>query len=77
MIRTQIYLSDVEKTGLSRIAAQTGMSQSDLIRHAIDAFIEGSQDQDRTRVIQDVAGVWAARKNLPDLRDLRTGWNNR
>jgi hypothetical protein len=77
MIRTQIYLSEAEKTGLSRVAAQTGLSQSDLIRRAIDVFIDGEQDEDRSRVIQDIAGVWAERNDIPDVNELRAGWNNR
>jgi hypothetical protein len=77
MIRTQIYLSETEKTGLSRAAAKTGLSQSDLIRRAIDVFINGEQDEDRSRVIRDVAGVWTGRDDLPDVNELRAGWNNR
>ncbi|MBN1129970.1 MAG: CopG family transcriptional regulator [Chitinispirillaceae bacterium] len=77
MIRTQIYLSETEKTALSRVAAKTGLSQSDLIRRAIDSFIDREHGEDRGRVIKDVAGIWADRNDLPDLVNLRAGWNRR
>jgi len=71
MVRTQIYLTDEEKTALQDIANETGVSQSELIRHAIDRFIERQQEKDRKTLFQKARGLWKDREDLPDFRILR------
>ena len=39
MVRTQIYLTEEEKKGLKSAALAQGVSQSDLIRQAIDDLL--------------------------------------
>ena len=77
MVRTQIYLTDEEKRGLESAAAARGVSQSDLIRQAIDELLARTGNVDRGGVLGEVAGVWASRDDLPDTRALRTGWRGR
>ena len=43
MIRTQVYLTEQEHTELRRLSRQFKQSQSELIRQAVDYFIEKSQ----------------------------------
>jgi predicted transcriptional regulator len=38
--RTQIYLDDAQDARLSRLAASAGVTKSNLIREAIDTFLE-------------------------------------
>lgn len=71
MVRTQIYLTDEEKAFLQKIAEETGVSQSELIRQAIDRFIERRQVKDRRTLLQKAKGLWKDRKDLPDFRALR------
>ena len=59
MIRTQIYLTEQEHTELRRLSRQFKQSQSELIRQAIDHFIEKSQQQNRTKILQAAAGLWS------------------
>jgi hypothetical protein len=77
MVRTQIYLTDKEKKGLENAALSQGVSQSELIRHAIDELLLKSEQTNKTLIVREVAGIWAERNDLPDIRELRTGWRKR
>lgn len=71
MVRTQIYLTDEEKAALQDIADETGVSQSELIRQAIDRFIERRKEKDRKTLLQKARGLWKDREDLPDFHALR------
>ncbi len=73
MIRVQIYLTSVEKQKLRALAHETGHSQSELIREAIDRFIEISlmQKKNKLSAIQAAKGLWQDRTDLPDFIELR------
>ena len=77
MVRTQIYLTDEEKKGLETAAQTRGVSQSDLIRRAIDALLVRDRGADRRTVLDEIAGIWADRRNIPSARSFRTGWRRR
>ena len=74
MVRTQIYLTEEEKAGVEAVAASRGISQSDVIRLAVDDLLAGQGVKDKTALIDRIAGVWAGREDLPDVRQLRAGW---
>ena len=74
MVRTQIYLTDEEKKGLQVTAQRKGISQSDLIRRAIDELLAKSGTLDKSAVLDEIAGIWSGRDDVPDLRELRNGW---
>lgn len=71
MVRTQIYLTEEERAALRRIAQQTGRKQSELIRRAIDDFIDRFQPRDRRAMLEQARGMWKDRDDLPDFRALR------
>jgi hypothetical protein len=71
MLRTQIYLTAEERTALRLMARQTGKKQSELIRRAIDDFIERFQPRERLASLSQARGMWQERDDLPDFRDLR------
>jgi hypothetical protein len=75
MIRTQIYLTDKQRKELLFIAGKTGKKQSEIIREAIDCLIEQSGRNRQKTSLQDAAGIWKNRKDLPDFRALRSEWN--
>lgn len=77
MVRTQIYLTDEEKRGLEAAAASRGVSQSDLIRQAIDDLLARVGATDRSDILDEIAGVWRGRTDTPDVRALRSGWRGR
>lgn len=75
MVRTQVYLTEKEKTGLDKVSRASGKRQSELIREAVDKFlvvVEGSQ---RDAVLDEVAGLWKDRTDLPDFAAVRRSWD--
>jgi len=71
MVRTQIYLTENEKATLESISKDTGKSQSELIRTAIERFIGDFEPGHRLARLRQARGLWRGRKDLPDLRELR------
>jgi hypothetical protein len=77
MVRTQVYLTEKEKNGLESTALSHGVSQSDLIRQAIDELLARTGKIDKISILDEIAGIWSGRDDIADLRDLRTGWRGR
>ena len=75
MGRTQIYLTENEKTALGTLGDVTDKAQSELIREAIDDLIARSSKDRRAAVLNNAAGLWKTRKDLPDFRSVRKGWD--
>ncbi len=71
MVRTQIYLTDAEQKGLRALSRRTGLTQSEIIRQAIDSFLSGEQETDRAALLRQARGLWRDRDDLPDFRALR------
>ena len=71
MVRTQIYLTKDERDGLNAVAKSTGKKQSELIREALDRFLDTSHGSRRTAVLKDAAGMWRNRTDLPDFAATR------
>jgi predicted transcriptional regulator len=74
MIRVQIYLSEKEKEAIQAIALEIGKSQSQLIRQAVDQFIEKFKEPDTKKFLQQAKGLWKDRQDLPDFSRLRQEW---
>ena len=77
MVRTQVYLTEEEKSSLESVALSQGVSQSDLIRKAIDELLAKTVQVDKASILDEIAGIWSDRKDVPDIRELRTGWRKR
>lgn len=71
MIRTQVYLTPDQVDALRSIAQRSGRKQSQLIRDALDAFIDNSRDESREAILMRAAGMWKEREDLPDFAALR------
>ena len=77
MVRTQIYLTEEEKNSLESTALSQGVSQSDLIRRAIDEMLAKTSVVNKGAILDEIAGIWSQRNDIPDIREMRTGWRNR
>jgi Ribbon-helix-helix domain len=75
MVRTQIYMTKSQRDGLKAIAKAAGKKQSELIREAIDRLIEEVSGGRRETILREAAGIWKDRKDLPDFRAVRAGWD--
>ena len=75
MIRTQIYLTEEERTALGVLSTATGKPQSELIRNAVDNMVGQFSKARRNAVLDNAAGLWKDRDDLPDFDALRTQWD--
>lgn len=73
MQRTQIYITEAEQLALRRLASTTGRKQSELIREAIDLFIETRNAPDRLDCLQQAKGMWVGQDF--DLREVRESFD--
>lgn len=75
MIRTQIYLTDKQRSALAKIAENLGKKQSEIIRDAIDRLIDQAGQKQKKTALQKAAGIWKNRTDLPDFRAMRSEWD--
>ena len=71
MIKTQVYLTKDEFSGLKSLAARTGKKQSELIREAIDNLLVSREEKDWKAVLCDLRGIWKNREDTPDFDEIR------
>ncbi len=75
MVRTQVYLTEEERTGLGALVEATGKKQAELIREAIDRLLDSVSEGRRDSVLGRAAGMWRDRSDLPDFRATRQSWD--
>jgi len=71
MKRTQIYLTEEEHKAIKAIAKRRGRTQSEVIRTAVDQYVEQHRGGSRRGLLSQARGMWAERKDLPDFGRLR------
>ena len=79
LIRTQIYLTQAQQKRLALASRNDAMTKSELIRRAVDQFLDQQPAPDLTGKAQrlsSIAGLWAGREDMADpsayVRQLRT-----
>ncbi len=71
MIRTQVYLTEQERNGLLALAETSGKKQSELIREALDRFLAQFEETRIQTAVENAAGMWKDRDDLPDFEATR------
>ena len=71
MIRTQVYLTEQERNGLLALAEASGKKQSELIREAVDRFLAKFEETRIQILLENAAGMWKDRDDLPDFNATR------
>ncbi len=71
MTRTQIYLTETQRRALRIRAIGTGRAQSELIREAVDEYLERHARSRRRVVLKGTAGLWAERGDIDELVSAR------
>ena len=75
MVRSQIYLTKEERDGLDAFAKSTGKKQSELIRGAVGWFLGMGKGDRRAAILNETAGMWRDRSDLPDFAVARHSWD--
>ena len=75
MIRTQIYLTVQEKEEITKIASTSGKKQSEIIREAVDSFLEKFHSENGQKVCENLSGIWADRPESFSADSLRGDWD--
>jgi len=75
MVRTQIYLTEKENTAISRLSRSLGHGKSELIRQAVDEFIERRDTTNRLKALRTARGMWSNRKDIPDVQEMRKNFD--
>ncbi len=75
MRRTQIYLTEREQMAVKSIARRLGKTQSEVIRTAVDRFIDRESPLTRLDLLRSARGLWSDRRDLPDADALRREWD--
>ncbi len=71
MVRTQIYLTEEEHAAIGAVAGASGVTQSEIIRDAIDRYLSAERGQNRKRLLRAAQGIWSDRDDLPESARLR------
>lgn len=69
LARTQIYLTQAQQVGLTAAARRAAVSKSELIRLAIDHFLDQQtnvRSTDKSQRFKSLAGLWADRDDMVD-----------
>ena len=75
MIRTQIYLTERQSGEIKALSKRVGKKQSELIREALDQYLDRQSRKQREKVLRSTAGIWSHRTDLPDFGKIRGGWD--
>ena len=71
MQRTEIELTEWERTSISTIARQRGKTEGEAIHEAIERFLGEPGQGDRRSLLRQARGIWQDRDDLPDFGQLR------
>jgi hypothetical protein len=74
MIRTQIYLTEAEHSGILELAKLTHKRQSELIRLAIDEYLTRKNPEEKLAKIRKAKGIWKDRSDM-EFSEIRANFD--
>lgn len=75
MIRTTIYLTDKGLDALNVLTKETGLSQSELVRQAIDHFCMLHRPQNKINLMRKAKGIWEDRDDISGIQNSRNSFD--
>lgn len=69
LARTQIYLTQTQQMRLATVCRRASVTKSELIRQAIDQFLDQqptTEHADKAQRLKGIAGMWAERSDMTD-----------
>jgi len=75
MIRSQIYLTDRQRSELAMLSEIQGKKQRELIREAIDILLDQASQERRKKILHETAGIWKNRSDIHDSKKIRSEWD--
>lgn len=69
LARTQVYLTQAQQARLQAAARHAAVTKSELIRQAIDQFLDQqptASANDKAQRLKSIAGMWAERSDMAD-----------
>ena len=64
-------LTDQQQAALQVIAEQTGQSEEELVREAVEQLIDQFDHAHRLALLRQARGMWQDRTDLPDFDAIR------
>ena len=74
---TAILLHEPEATALQTLVHRTGRSADELVREAVQQYIQQHTLADRRMLLQQARGMWQHREDLPPVSELRREFDER
>ena len=75
MTRTEVTLTDEEAAAIKRIAKQSSRKEEDVIHFAIGLLIGQKVATSNLERLRAARGIWRDRTDVPDVLQLRTGFD--
>jgi predicted DNA-binding protein len=75
MTTATIELTNAQQETLQRLAQSTGKTERQLLREAVEQYLNQLHAGDRLELLRQARGMWKDRTDLPDLSQLRTELN--
>ena len=71
MAVAEIMLSEDKSEALRTIAQRTGRSEAELLREAVDQYIDHHRYYERRMLLRQARGMWKDRSDLPNYQTMR------
>ena len=69
LVRTQIYLTQTQQTRLAAVCRRSSVTKSELIRQAVDQFLDQqapANAANKAQRLSGIVGMWAQRDDVVD-----------